>query len=87
MASAAETMLPAMTSVPLRSRVAAQVAEGAKEPATTSSAVTVCVALVQDFVVCAARLCQRQLGAPVVRTPERLDSTGKTVSALSVLLV
>ena len=80
-------MPPAMTSVPLRSRVAAHVVIGVKVPAATSSAVTVCVAVVHCLVVCAARLCQRQFGAPVVRTPDRFESTGKTVRTLSVLLV
>ena len=85
--SVAATKSPAMTSVPLRSRVAAQVALGVKVPAATSSAVTVCVAEVQDLVVWAARLCQRQLGAPVVRTPLRFEAVGKTVRVLSVLFV
>ena len=51
MGSVAETKFPAMTSVPLRSRVAAHVALGVKVPAATSSCVTVCVAEVQDLVV------------------------------------
>ena len=65
----------------------AMVALGVKVPAATSSAVTVCVAEVQDLVVWAARLCQRQLGAPVVRTPLRFEAVGKTVRVLSVLFV
>ena len=80
-------MSPAITFVPSRSRVAAQVEVGVKCPAATSSAVTVCVAVVHCLVACAGRLCQRQLGAPVVSTPDRFEATGKTVSALSVLFV
>ncbi len=56
-----------------------------KLPAATSAAVTVWVAVVHCLVVCAGQVMPAAVGAPVV-TPDRLESTGKTVSA-SVLLV